>query len=139
MNEIKSENDRNPITHKIHRKEVFWQISFPMILGSLLVIGLAVITILSATRGGSLRQSADTSLVFLILPIMLMAILPLIIFAGLAYGVIMLNKILPAYALKFQDAMIKVRDGVRAGADKAVEPVLRFKSRMASLEAFKRK
>lgn len=139
MNEIKPENDRNPVTHKIHRKEVFWQVSFPMILGCLLIIGLAVLTILGAARGGSLRQSADASLVFLILPTMMMAIFPLIILAGLAYGVIMLNQKLPSYMRQFQDAMIRVRDGVRTGADKAVEPVLRFKSKVASLEAFKRK
>jgi len=139
MNEIKPEIKRNPITHKIHRKEVFWQVSFPMILGSILVISIAVITILAATRGGSLRQSADTSLIFLIVPTMLMAILPLILLAGLAYGVIMLIKVLPGYMRQFQDAMIKVRDGVRMGADKAVEPVLRFKSKVASLEALRRK
>ena len=68
-----------------------------------------------------------------------MVLLPLIILGGLAYGVIMLNKVLPGYMRQFQDAMIRVRDGVRVGADKAVEPVLRFKSKAASLGALRRK
>jgi hypothetical protein len=70
---------------------------------------------------------------------MVMALVPLAITAGLAYGVILLNKVLPQYSYKAQDAMTKVRDGVRTGADKLVEPIVRFKSTIAAFEVLRRK
>jgi hypothetical protein len=136
---IDTQPERNPNTHRVHRREVFWQITFPLILGLLLILGLAVWTIVAATNGGNVSQPADASLIFLILPTMVMAIIPLALFAGLAYAVIMLNTIIPPYMRQAQDAMIRVRDGVRTGADKLVEPVIRFKTVIASLEILKRK
>ena len=137
MNDTKP--DRNPITHKIHRKEVFWQITFPLILGILLIASLAAWTIMAAINGCCVRKAADFSLVFLILPAMVLSLFPLTIFTGLAYAVIWLNKNTPPYMRQTQDVMIQVRDGVRKGSDKLVEPILRFKSTIASLEALKRK
>jgi hypothetical protein len=131
--------ERNPITHKKHRREVTWQITFPLVLGLIILLGLAAWTIISAARGGTVSQPADTSLIFLLIPTMVMALVPLAITAGLAYGVILLNKVLPQYSSKAQDAMNKVRDGVRTGADKLVEPIVRFKSTIAAFEVLRRK
>jgi hypothetical protein len=131
--------ERNPITHRTHRKEVFWQITFPLIIGISVIIGLAAWTIQATATGGDISQTANASLVFLILPIMLMAIIPLVLFAGMAYGVIWLNNKLPANMRRLQDAIIRVRDGVKTGADKLVEPIIRLRSTIASLGAFKRK
>jgi hypothetical protein len=137
MDETKPE--RNPLTHRKHRMETFWQVSFPLILGCILVIGLAAWTVIIATSGGGIRKTADISLVFLIIPAMVMALIPLAIFIGMAYAVIWLNQNTPYFMKKAQDTMTQVRDGVRNGSDKFAEPVIRFKSRIASLEALQRK
>jgi len=73
------------------------------------------------------------------MPALLMALVPLALLAGLAYGVIWLNKNLPIYACQAQVIMVQVRDGVRNGADKLVEPVLRLRSALASLEIIKKR
>lgn len=137
MDEIKPE--RNPLTHRKHRMETFWQVYFPLIMGSILVVGLAAWTVITATSGGGVRKTADISLVFLIVPAMVMALIPLAIFIGMAYAVIWLNKNTPYFMKKAQDTMIQVRDGVMKGSDKFAEPVIRFKSRIASLDALKPK
>jgi hypothetical protein len=131
--------ERNPSTHKVHRREVVWQITFPFILGLLIILGLAAWTIISAVRGGSVSQEADTSLIFLLIPTIVMALVPLAIFAGLAYGIIMLNKALPQYSYKAQQVMIKVRIAIRSGADKLVDPIIRFKSIIAAFEVLRPK
>ena len=110
-----------------------------MILGIILILSLAAWTIIAAVQGGTVSQPADTSLIFLLIPTMVMAIIPLAIFAGLAYGVILLNKKLPQYFYQAQDVMTKVRDGIRTGTDKLVEPVIRFKSTIAAFEVLRRK
>ena len=137
MNETQPE--RNPLTHKKHRVETFWQITFPLILGGLVIIGLAAWTIYAATTGFSVRKTTDLSLVFLIIPAMVMFLIPLIILLGMAYGVIWLNKNTPKFMLRVQDVVDQVRDGVIKGSDKVVDPVIRIKSRLASFQALKRK
>lgn len=130
---------RNPETHKKYRRESFWQITFPLLIGVLLILGLAIWSVIAATNGGNVSQPADTSLIFLICPAMIMSIIPLALVGGLAYGVIMLNKNIPFWGFKAQEAMQRVRDGVKTGTDKMVEPIIKYKSKMASLDALKRK
>jgi len=137
MNETQPE--RNPLTHKKHRVEVFWQITFPLILGALVILGLAAWTIYAATVGFSIRKTADISLVFLIIPAMIMFLIPLVILFGMVYGVKWLNKNTAGFMLRVQDVVNQVRDGVQKGSDKAVEPVIGIKSKMASLQALRRK
>ncbi len=129
---------KNFIQKKI-RREVFWQITLPLLVGVLLILGLGAWIIFTTTQGGSVRQAADTSLIFLLIPNMAMAVIPLVLFAGLAFGVIWMNRNLPAYLHQIQDVFIKIRNGVMQGADKLVEPVLNLKSSLAALDVLKRK
>ncbi|MBU1660261.1 MAG: hypothetical protein KKD28_02170 [Chloroflexi bacterium] len=131
--------ERNPITHQDHRREVFWQITFPLIIGAILIVGLAVWTAIAAAQGGNVSQPADASLVFLLIPTLAMALILLVIIAGFAYAVIWLNKNIPPYARQAQDFFASARDIVRKGADKVVEPVLRIQSALAALRALRRK
>jgi len=130
--------ERNPITHQDHRREVFWQITFPLVIGAILILGLAVWTAIAAAQGGNVSQPADASLVFLIIPTMAMAFILLVIIAGFAYAVIWLNKSIPPYACQVQDFFASARDILRVGADKVVEPILRIQSALAALRALKR-
>jgi len=134
-----SHTRHNSLKTKTHRRENFWQITFPLTLGILLILGMAGWVVAAAVNSGNVSQPADASLIFLILPTMAMAVFPLVLLAGFAYGVIWLNKNITPYLRQAQDAMITVRDGVKTGADKLVEPILRFKSTMAAFEALKRK
>jgi len=134
-----TKSDRNPITHKTHRKEVFWQVTFPLIVGIVFALGLSVWTIVGAVKGSLASRAADISLMFLILPTMLLGLILFAIIASLAYAVIWLNNNTPSFTRQVQDRFEQVRDGVRNGSDKLVEPVIRYKSRIASLEALKRK
>ena len=131
--------ERNPETHKAHRREVFWQITFPLAVGLLLALTLAVLAVLAATGSGPVKQAGDAALIFLIIPLMCTAVLFLAIFAGLAFGIIKLNGALPGYARQAQEAFGRLRQMVQQGSEKAVEPFLKIRSFLASLEALKRK
>ncbi len=131
--------ERRKLIQKKIRREVFWQITLPLLVGVLLILGVGAWIIFTTVQGGSVRQAADTSLIFLLIPNMAMAVIPLVLFAGLAFGVIWMNRNLPAYLHQIQDVFIKIRNGVMQGADKLVEPVLKFKSSLAALDVLKRK
>ena len=131
--------ERNPKTHQAHKRETFWQITFPLIVGLVFVLILATLILVAATGDGRLAQAADAALVFLIIPLMLFTLIFTIIFAAVAFGIIKLNDVLPIYSKQAQDAFARVRQQVQLGSDKAVEPILKIQSFFASLGALKRK
>lgn len=138
MNEI-PKRERNPKTHEIHKRETFWQITFPLILGLVFALVLAVLTFVAATGDGRIAQAADAALIFLIIPLMMFTLISTIIFAAIAFGVIKLNDVLPFYTKQAQDIFAMVRQQVQMGSDKAVEPILKIQSFFASVNALKRK
>jgi len=144
--------ERNPKTHAAHKREAFWQITFPLILGLIFILApiiptpsivfnsvMALLTVMAATGDGRIAQAGDTALIFLIVPLMLTTFVSLIIFAAIAYGVFKLTGVLPGYTKQAQDALEQVRRQVQVGSDKVVEPVLKIRSFLASFEALKRK
>ena len=137
MNE--SNPPRNPHTHRLHRRETFWQITLPLILGALVMLGLGIWAIVAAAGGGNVNHAASASLICLIIPTMFMALFALIILAGLAYLVIATNQSLPPAMRKVQDFFVRVRDGVQTFSDKLVEPILRAQSGIAGIKTLKRK
>jgi hypothetical protein len=130
---------RNPVTHENHRRQVFWQVTIPLVLGLLLILGLAVWTVIAVADGESVSLWADISLIYLILPTMLMALIPLLLIAALAYGIIWLNNNLPPYARQAQDAFIRVRVSVQKISDQVVKPIIRLRSAWAGVQALRRK
>jgi hypothetical protein len=56
---------RNPLTHARHRKEVFWQVTFPLIIGGLLLVAglvaLLVMTVNEARLEGALPMPENTA------------------------------------------------------------------------------
>jgi predicted PurR-regulated permease PerM len=131
--------ERNPKTHQAHRREVFLQITLPLIIGLIIALALAVLAVVAATSDGNIKQAGDAALIFLIIPLMFVTVLFTLIFSALAYGIIRLNGTLPFYTKQAQDVMEQVRRQVQVGSDKAVEPILKIRSFLASLGAIKPK
>lgn len=135
----KPKPERNPETHKAHKREAFWQITFPLIVGAVIVLILSILTVIAATSEGRITQAGDAALIILIVPLMMVTILFTIIFAAFAFGIIKLNQTLPIYTRQAQDFFAMLRQRVVAGSDKAIEPILRIQSFFASLKALRRK
>jgi hypothetical protein len=128
---------RNPHTTQKHRKEVFWQITIPLAIGLIIVLAMAVgVTFASAPQASRL---ADISLIWLILPTMIIFLVFLVLTAGLAYGVIWLIGNLPPLAFRAHKFLIQLSVTVRKLSDKSVEPILRVESLKASLRAARRR
>ncbi|MEJ2708752.1 MAG: hypothetical protein P8074_14145 [Anaerolineales bacterium] len=130
--------ERNPETHEAHRREVLWQVMVPLIVGVLVLLALAV---LSATGGTEqVSRWGDVSLIWLILPMLLVALIFLVITAGLAYGVIWLVRVLPGYARQLQALFETLAVKVKQVSDLAAEPFIRIHSFMAGMQVlFNRK
>jgi hypothetical protein len=128
--------ERNPVTQQAHRKQVLWQITVPLVIGAVIILILAVLVATGSPQTASLW--ADISLIWLIIPVMIISLILLALLAGLAYAVIWLVRTIPSYALQAQNFMIMISSQVERLGDMIVEPILRVNAILASLQALSR-
>jgi hypothetical protein len=132
--------ERNPATHAIHRREVFWQITFPLIIALLLILGLVGVVIFAGFQGlGEVSRWADVSLIWLLLPALVVVLVMLLMLSGVVYLITRLLAILPGYARLAQDFFYLVQVRVKSISDKLVEPILKLRSFKAGADALRRK
>ena len=132
--------ERNPVTYEVHRKEVFRQITIPFLIGLLVLLAACVAVVFFSFRGNlDASRLADVSLIWLILPGMVIVLVFSLLFGGLAYGVFWLIGKLPPLFLKVFNFIVKVGAILRNASDKAVEPVLKVESLRASWRALTRR
>jgi hypothetical protein len=122
----------NPVTRARHKREVLLQITLPFLAFVLLLVALAVL--LTVFEVGKVGTWAEISTIFLIVPVLIASIIPLALFAALAYGVTKLLGIIPPYAHLVQDYFEKGLYYVKLGADKLTEPVLKAHSGLAVVD-----
>jgi hypothetical protein len=117
---------RNPITHQRHRREVFWQITFPFIVICLVLLILAVLA--TGLSAESASTWADISLIYMIIPALLFSLLTMIILAAGIYLTIRLIRLLPFYFFKGHNWFLLVNLQVGRIGDGLAEPFLRVRA-----------
>jgi hypothetical protein len=121
--------ERNPKTHAAHRREVWWQITLPLLLGCLLLVALIAGVIWAATDPASeVGRWADISLMWIMLPALFAALVMLILLIGITYLVSKLLGVLPGYARLVQDFFTVGKLKVIQFSDTLVKPVMKLKS-----------
>jgi len=136
---ISIENSVKGASMQRHYREKIWQILFPIAIGVLLIIISAVFVILTASQtsgGGSVSQWADTSTIWLVLPIMMFAVFGTLVLAGLIYLVAKLRKILPPYTNLIQQYAGWITAQVNLATRKMISPLVSAKSIRAGVGGF---
>jgi len=135
-----SASEPNPLTQRKHRQEVLWQISLPLAAGVLLVMAAGAGVIFASAAGGAVDRWASISLIWLIIPTMILTLIFLLVTGVITYGLIRLIGILPVYTRRVQDIFVLVEARLKKAADAAVEPALRAQGFTAGLRrALRRK
>jgi hypothetical protein len=116
-----------------HRRQRFWQILFPFLLVTVLVIAAGVFAV--AGGASQARAWADVSLIWLVVPILVFALLFLALLVGMIYLVARLTHAIPPISTKAQFYGRRISGGVRSVADKAVQPVVWLEQFGATLAA----
>lgn len=90
---------RNPETRRRHEQDVFWQITFPVALMTLALLALVTLVVLAATGGNwaPLSVLADTALVWMSLPVLLITLITVAVLIGLVVAVVKIIEVLPPY------------------------------------------
>lgn len=129
----------NPVTTQAHRRQTFWQIKFPLILGLVLVLlaGAGVIWA-AVSDGGDVSRWSDISVMWLVAPMLLLTVIMIAMTAGLVYMFSRMLPVLPRYSHLLLSYFVLVSRQVKGLSDMVVEPFLRAHSLTASVRAFQR-
>lgn len=123
-----------------HRRQVFWQISAPLAV-AVLILGflgyLASASTFSNFESGT--KYSSISLIWILLPWLLIAFVTIIISAALIFGISRLLSIIPAYALKAQIFIEFLVGKVVYYNDKAAEPVIHIHTWLVSLRVVRKR
>jgi len=117
-----------------HRRQTFWQVLLPVLLSVLLVLVGLVLLIMLANDGdpaGKLSVWADTSLIWLLLPMMGLGLMAILILGAMIYLLARLLKILPTYTALVQHYFSFAETWVKLMAGKLLNPVLKVRGYQA--------
>jgi hypothetical protein len=126
---------RNPETERKHRKEMNLQVWLPMGAGALLILGLMFGAWL--LRPGTAGRWSEIAQIWLIIPTCFFSLISLVVFGGMAYGLIKLIAILPYQFYRLHGLVIKIQGGVEKFGDKVTAPFIGLKTKQASLDALR--
>lgn len=114
-------------TLRLHRKQAGLQIFLPIILITLVALGVIVFLIVISLRPNGAATHivwADISTIWLLLPLILLSIFPAALLVGLIFGFSKLIRGLPQYGALGQYYAQRMVDEVRKIADKAAQPAI---------------
>jgi uncharacterized membrane protein len=139
MKDQKALTHQDRPSHLRHKRQRFWQILLPVLLGSLIPLAVAVLMVMTITGGATglnVSQGADAALIWIIIPLMLVALLFTVILLGTIYGIAKLLNLLPGYTHLAQHYVSWAADKIQFGAKQASAPIIKLKGVSASVSAF---
>lgn len=123
----------NPVTRKRHRAQVRTQIAIPLVLAGLILAG--VIYAVASLHLGSAVVWAQISMILLGLPALALGGLALLFVILATIVITQALHLLPPYTSSAQQAVLKLEQQIRAGADVSVKPIITIKSYLALVES----
>ena len=123
-------------SYRRHKKQQFWQIIAPIAVGFLLMVAVMVLTILTAASGDSGTQIsgwADTSMIWLLLPVLMVAVLVALLLFAMVYLLARALKVLPVYTGIVQQYAALIADRVRSFSNKLVSPIIGIRSSVSGV------
>jgi len=136
MNPVLPPEPRDPLAQARHRKETFWQITLPMAVFGLLLLALAALIV-----GGTAVEAglwADVALIWLLAPLLVLALIPLALLIALWAGLRRLSALLPVYSWRLQAVLGQVRGQIEVGSDRLLAPLLRLRIWQAQVATLRR-
>jgi hypothetical protein len=128
--------ERNQLTHRVHRHEVLWQITIPIVVGGLIMLIMMVLAVVAPP--GTASQLADISIIHLIVPALIFGVISLLMLVGSIYLTIRMILQLPFVFYRIQSFFWLANERIGGFTDRLVAPILRINSSAAAARAFRR-
>lgn len=117
---------------RAHRRQLAFQILVPFFVVTAIILGIAVLV---ATGATATRAWADVSTIWLIAPMLVLALFFVVVLAFLIYGISRLLQVTPRYTGKAQDFFVLLSTWARKIADGAARPFIWFQQAGAILKS----
>ena len=115
------------------RRDDWLWIYLPFIIAILLLVGLCYVIVREGF--GTASAWADTSLTFMLIPVLIMGLIPLVLIGLMIYGIYKLITILPEAFQRARRFLGQVEDTVQEAGDTAARPFLVTQSFWAGVQA----
>jgi hypothetical protein len=120
-----------------HRKQRTTQIILPMVISTLLMIGLIVlISVTTFKSGGDVGRWAAISTIWIVIPLLIAGLLVIAILIGLIYLMARALSALPHYTGMAQDYVHIARGYVIRAADMAASPIIAIEGYVETIKEF---
>jgi len=111
-------------SYKRYRKQLISQIILPMVLTTLLFVGMIVLISVATFRdGGDVGRWAAISTIWIVVPLMIAALIFIVLLTGVVYLLKRLIQITPTYTGQLQDFIYKIAVYIKRASDATVKPV----------------
>jgi hypothetical protein len=111
-------------SYKRYRKQLISQIILPMVLTTLLFVGMIVLISVATFRdGGDVGRWAAISTIWIVVPLMIAALIFIVLLTGVVYLLKRLIQITPTYTGQLQDFIYKIAVSIKRASDATVKPV----------------
>jgi hypothetical protein len=120
-------------TTRAHRRQFAWQILVPILVVTALILAVAVL-VASGTGSGS-RTWADVSTIWLIAPMLIIALFSVILLGFLIYAIARLLQITPHYTGRIRDFFGLLSGKTRLIADGTAKPFIWFQQAGAIIKS----
>jgi hypothetical protein len=120
---------------KQHKKDVIWQIWFPVGFGALAMLALGLLAIFSLQTGADASARwGHVATIWLLLPVFVVGMVIFMLLAALVFGVTKLTAILPKYSAIAQMYARLLTARVINLADRSARPIIETKSVTAAVK-----
>jgi len=101
----------------------FWQIIFPTIVGTIVIL-LVCVWVVIGVGVGNITRFAELSTVLLVIPVFFFLLIVMFVLGASIYLVVRLMHGLPSITSRILEFLEKIRDGVGKISDFVVKPVI---------------
>jgi hypothetical protein len=120
-----------------HKRETNLQILLPIILASILMVGLfALITYATFAQDGEVERWAAISTIWIVIPLKVSLLVALIITIGMVYGMGRLLNIAPDYTGLAQSYVLLITTKIRHYAISFTSQIIRLRTWLDTLHGF---
>ena len=120
-------------TIRLHKRQVVWQIIVPFLLVTLILLAAGVWLVTGATA--HTRAWADVSIIWIVAPLLLLALAALALLVLLIVGMAKLLQATPRFTSRAQQVADQIAAGTRKAADGAIKPFVWIEQAGAAIKS----
>ena len=120
------------VSRPAEKRDSWVWIYLPLVIGILVFVGIGLLVVRAGF--GSARVWADTSLIFMLLPMLILGLVLLVLFGSMIYGIVKLITKIPEWFTIIRRFFWQAENAVQRTGDIAVRPFTVMKSSWAALK-----